>query len=297
MVMLKGKFTRPYAAFRWLVIGSLSLLLSGCIQPSSDPAASTPVDLTALAQRSPTPPPQQPTNTAPPPTQPPQAATPGGGLIPSTITPNVPPTLMPAPTATQAATQAPPPQVAPTQAAPTAGGAAQPLITVIVTPTAPGAAPATPNLLATPTALASDAPCRHTVQPGEWFYSIARKYNLNPVDLVRANPRTDPDALQPGDVLLIPNCNATRGAQPTPSSGTPGIVIVTPTKAGAAAPPGTLPTAIPVTDRIYSVADGDTLGAIARKFNTTVQAIKDANGLTSDRLSIGQKLKIPAPVR
>lgn len=44
----------------------------------------------------------------------------------------------------------------------------------------------------------------------------------------------------------------------------------------------------------YTVVSGDTLYGIATKFKTTVQAIKDLNGLTSDTITVGQVLKIPA---
>lgn len=43
----------------------------------------------------------------------------------------------------------------------------------------------------------------------------------------------------------------------------------------------------------YTVRSGDTLWLLSRRYNTTVDAIKKANGLTSDLLSIGQVLKIP----
>lgn len=43
----------------------------------------------------------------------------------------------------------------------------------------------------------------------------------------------------------------------------------------------------------YVVRSGDTLWLLARRYNTTVDAIKRLNGLTSDNLSIGQVLKIP----
>lgn len=42
----------------------------------------------------------------------------------------------------------------------------------------------------------------------------------------------------------------------------------------------------------YTVQRGDTLYGIARKFNTTVAELKRINNLTSDTLSIGQKLII-----
>ena len=44
---------------------------------------------------------------------------------------------------------------------------------------------------------------------------------------------------------------------------------------------------------IYVVQRGDSLYSIAQKYNTTVQAIKSANNLTSNTLQIGQKLILP----
>ncbi len=43
----------------------------------------------------------------------------------------------------------------------------------------------------------------------------------------------------------------------------------------------------------YTVKKGDTLGSIARKHRTTIAKIKKANGLRSDNLRVGQKLKLP----
>lgn len=47
------------------------------------------------------------------------------------------------------------------------------------------------------------------------------------------------------------------------------------------------------TGKIYRVASGDSLEKIARKHSTTIQAIKDLNGLTHDRIIVGQTLKMP----
>ena len=43
----------------------------------------------------------------------------------------------------------------------------------------------------------------------------------------------------------------------------------------------------------YTVQAGDTLWLLSRRYDTTVDAIKKLNGLSSDRLDIGQVLKIP----
>lgn len=44
----------------------------------------------------------------------------------------------------------------------------------------------------------------------------------------------------------------------------------------------------------YTVGSGDTLSGLAKKYNTTVNHIKELNGLISDTIYIGQTLKMPA---
>ena len=43
----------------------------------------------------------------------------------------------------------------------------------------------------------------------------------------------------------------------------------------------------------YTVQGGDTLSLIAKAFGTTVQKIKDMNGMKSDALKVGQKINVP----
>jgi len=45
----------------------------------------------------------------------------------------------------------------------------------------------------------------------------------------------------------------------------------------------------------YLVRPGDTLFSLARRFNTTVEAIRRANGLEGDLILVGQSLVIPPP--
>jgi peptidoglycan endopeptidase LytF len=45
---------------------------------------------------------------------------------------------------------------------------------------------------------------------------------------------------------------------------------------------------------MYTVVSGDSLSVIAKRFDTTVEALKAANGLQTDVLKIGQTLTIPA---
>jgi membrane-bound lytic murein transglycosylase D len=51
----------------------------------------------------------------------------------------------------------------------------------------------------------------------------------------------------------------------------------------------------PASPTVYKVRRGDTLSAIAAKFNVSVNDLKKWNKLTSTRLDIGQKLSL-APV-
>lgn len=48
-----------------------------------------------------------------------------------------------------------------------------------------------------------------------------------------------------------------------------------------------------VKDENYVVVSGDSLQKIAKRHHTSVKAIKEANGLSSDRIRVGQKLKLP----
>lgn len=89
-------------------------------------------------------------------------------------------------------------------------------------------------------------------------------------------------------------------ATPTPVPPTPTFTPVppepTPTPTGTATPePVPTPTAGP-TPVAYIVRWGDTLSALAGRYGVTVQAIKDLNHLTSDRIHVGQRLLIPATV-
>ncbi len=47
-------------------------------------------------------------------------------------------------------------------------------------------------------------------------------------------------------------------------------------------------------DREYVIARGDTLSAIAQRFNVSVKSLKDSNGLRSNTIRVGQTLIIPS---
>jgi LysM repeat protein len=109
--------------------------------------------------------------------------------------------------------------------------------------------------------------------------TIATRYGTTPEAIAQLNSLADPNALTLGQKLQIPGSAGsaeTRGGATTTSG----------TAAGGATAGGTTS---------YTVQQGDTLGAIARRFGTTVQAIVSANALANaDSIRVGQKLTLPS---
>jgi peptidoglycan endopeptidase LytE len=48
-------------------------------------------------------------------------------------------------------------------------------------------------------------------------------------------------------------------------------------------------------EQVYTVKSGDTLTKIASQFGTTIKALRSANNLETDKIKVGQKLRIPSP--
>lgn len=82
--------------------------------------------------------------------------------------------------------------------------------------------------------------------------------------------------------------SASAAAEPTPEPSTSQPTEATPKPTRSAAEPTATPP--PTT---YTVQEGDTLNGIAVQFGTTAAAIRQANGLPSDVINIGQVLMIP----
>ncbi len=110
----------------------------------------------------------------------------------------------------------------------------------------------------------------HTVKKGETLSSIARKYKVTAADVRDANGLSAKARISPRQTLAIPAPSTT--SLPT---------VPAPTSRAAAAGSST-----------YKVRAGDTLFSIARAFSVTVTQLKQWNRLTSDRIKIGDQLKI-----
>lgn len=133
--------------------------------------------------------------------------------------------------------------------------------------------PTTEPLLTEPAAPVGET-TTHVVAKGEMLSTIARKYKVTVRAIEDANPGVNPTRLQIGQKLTIPASAV--AVSSTPSTTASSTEQVT----GEAT--------------TYTVKSGDVLERIAKNHNTTVSAIKAANALKTDRIKVGQKLKIPS---
>ncbi len=98
----------------------------------------------------------------------------------------------------------------------------------------------------------------HVVRTGESLAQIAALYDVSVADMMAKNGLTDPDFIYVGQTLTIPSQDYA----------------------------GTM--------SYYTVQAGDTLGDIAARIGTSVQALASANNLTNvDAIYVGQVLNVP----
>lgn len=127
----------------------------------------------------------------------------------------------------------------------------------------------------------------YIVEPGDTLLGIAKRFAVDIVVLINVNGIGDPRLLRVGQRLRIPGVQAPAPSEPAPTAPPP--MPTTP----PSIPPATVP--IP-SGTLYIVRGGDTLSAIAKRFNVTVDAIVVANRLPNASLiRPGQQLTIPKP--
>jgi LysM repeat protein len=105
---------------------------------------------------------------------------------------------------------------------------------------------------------------------------------------VGAAASVSPSAAASAAVLVTPSPSVD---VTTPSPAPPSEIAPSPSLGPSA--PVASPSPATTFRTTYTVKSGDTLLGIASKFGTTVAAIKRLNGLNSNTIHVGQKLKIP----
>lgn len=121
----------------------------------------------------------------------------------------------------------------------------------------------------------------HSVKRGETLAAIARRYHVSTEELRAANDLPARARLRVRQELMIPQ----RSAQALPSP------VARLASSAPAAASKTVASSMP-RPTTYRVQRGDTLYAIARRFDTTVDAIKRLNRLRSNTINIGDRLTV-----
>ena len=124
-----------------------------------------------------------------------------------------------------------------------------------------------------------------TVGPGESLDTLAIKYGVPSAQIARTNGISSPSQITAGRTLIIPQptgqAAAYAAAEPLPSP-------------GAAAPAArTTVIAVKGGDVVHVVAPGETLYGIAKASGVNAQDIVALNGMSSETVRIGQKLRMP----
>jgi len=149
----------------------------------------------------------------------------------------------------------------------------------------------------------------HKLDPKDNYYSLGRRYKVSPKVIMQFNNNA---ALVIGNVIKVPTDRPflessynTPQVQPVQQKAvTPPVVVRPQTTTQQQEPSQQQPQQQPaqstqqvvannnVPTQDYKVSAGETLYSIAKRFNTTVEAITSLNGLTSTTLAPGQIIKV-----
>lgn len=159
----------------------------------------------------------------------------------------------------------------------------------------------------------------YVIQDGDTLGKIAGKFSIERSALLEANRLSEGQPIYIGETLMIPKADSpapkTADASiPTPPPASAPKAETTPSTVSAPAPAPkadspapakkesvvvgetkkSAPAPAPAKVSVHKVVKGDTLTSLAKKYDTSVENLKSANGLKSDNIALGQSLKIPA---
>ena len=139
----------------------------------------------------------------------------------------------------------------------------------------------------------ASAPLSHTVYAGQRLASIAKRYGVSVDALCAANGISRSERLRVGQKLRIPDKNSPKDAPALQSADQPSVASVRP-RSETPRRPAPEPKKLDQTPRIHTVAQGQRLASIAKRYRVSVDAICTASGLARNaKLKVKQKLVIP----
>lgn len=160
--------------------------------------------------------------------------------------------------------------------------------------------------------LSAQAAKTHTVQAGETLYGIARNHQIHINELLKANPQIQNNAIKPGDIVHIPAAGAPVSTPVLPSTVPASKVPAQQNNTsaqpfggatGVAEPAKNIPQTVPSTTAPsiknnqlpmieHVVQEKQTLYAISKLYNVTVDEIKAWNHLADNGIKVGSVLYI-----
>ena len=166
----------------------------------------------------------------------------------------------------------------------------------------------TPSSATTPAAAAASQ--TYVIQDGDTLGKIATKFGVERKALLEANRLSEGQPIYIGETLMVPAgatapapapaAPANNVAKTTPQIPAPPVPTGNTAESNQPAPAkqesivvGETKKAAPASTTLHTVAKGDTLTSLSKKYGTSVESLKTANGLRSDAISLGQSLKIP----
>ncbi|MDB6064338.1 MAG: hypothetical protein JWR26_546 [Pedosphaera sp.] len=142
---------------------------------------------------------------------------------------------------------------------------------VVAQPPVTTTPPPTPVPLPLPTAQANVSTTDYVIIKGDTYSTISKKFGVSVKALEAANPDVPPSKMKVGKALHVP------------AATTPAVTTTSNVMTGGAE-----------TGDLYQVKSGDTLSKIATAHGVSIKALRAANTLKTDKIKVGDKLKIPA---
>ncbi len=189
---------------------------------------------------------------------------------PATTPASTAPVVTTRPTTTPAASY--PAPATTTTRPPTTPAASYPAPAPVATTTRPATAPAT-------TGSTKGRTLTHTVEAGQTYYSISKRYGVTIDELLAANGLTLNDKLSVGQPVTVKN---------VPSGFPVGESVIPATTTGRTAiSSGTAPKTV-----FHTVLKGETMFRVSKIYNVTIEQIQEWNRLTGTAVNEGQRIKI-----